>query len=133
MQQKWITVSEYANLMGISVPTVYRHIKAGKLQSEEMDNTLHVIINEEQLKNRAEDGDNHRLTDENQWLREKVNELTQQVTDLTRQLDESSKRHDTIVMQLTQQLDRSQLQLEDMRKRRSVWQRIKGVLVPEAG
>jgi predicted site-specific integrase-resolvase len=97
MTQTKVTVSEYANLMGISIPTVYRHIKAGKLQSEEIDNALHVIIDDEQLKNSDDEGEHHRLTDENQWLREKVDELTHQVTDLTRQLDDSSKRHDTIV------------------------------------
>ena len=133
MQQKKINVSEYASLAGISIPTVYRRIKAGKLQSEEIDNTLHVIINDEHVKNKGEERENQRLTDDNRWLREQVNELTSQVTQLTQQLDESSKRHDTIVMQLTQQLDRSQLQLEDLRMHRSVWQRIKMVFVAEAG
>ena len=38
-------------------------------------------------------------------------------------LGEQSQRHDTIVMQFTQQLYRAQLQIEDLRQKRSWWQR----------
>lgn len=56
-----------------------------------------------------------------------------QLEQLFGDLSEQNKRHDTIVMQLTQQLDRSLLMLEDLRKRRSVWQKIRDVFVAEAG
>lgn len=50
--------------------------------------------------------------------------------ELSKQTDEhseQSKRHDTIVLKMTQQLDRAQLQLEDLQKHPSLWQRLKTV------
>ena len=126
VEKKKITVREYADMTGIGVTTVYRYIKQGKLETEKVDGVSYVVFNENQVEMRVDDSETKRLQDENQWLRE-------QVTSLTRQVEDASKRHDTIVMQLTQQLDRSQLQLEDMRKKRTVWQRIKAVLATDTG
>ena len=50
--------------------------------------------------------------------------------ELSKQRDEQSeqsKRHDTIVLHMTQQLDRAQLQLEDKQNTPSLWQRLKTV------
>ena len=47
----------------------------------------------------------------------------EQIATLQQHLAEQSQRHDTIVLQLTQQLDRVHLQLEDHQKRRW-WHRI---------
>ena len=46
-------------------------------------------------------------------------------------MSEQSKRDDMIIMQMTQQLARAHLQLEDLRQCRTLWQRIRGVFVPE--
>ena len=46
-----------------------------------------------------------------------------QLVQLQEALSEQSKRHDTIVLQMTQQLDRANLMLEDMRHR-AWWQRL---------
>ena len=48
-----------------------------------------------------------------------------------RAAEDASKRHDTIVLQMTTQLERTQLQLEDMRQRtqHSWWKRL--FFVPE--
>jgi antitoxin component of RelBE/YafQ-DinJ toxin-antitoxin module len=46
-----------------------------------------------------------------------------QLEQVQEDLSEQSKRHDTIVLQMTQQLDRTTLLLEDMR-RRSWWKRL---------
>jgi len=61
-----------------------------------------------------------------------IDKLTDELREMRISASETSKRHDTIVMQLTQQLDRSQLQLEDLRQRRTVWQRLKAVFVAES-
>ncbi|MDE0042087.1 MAG: hypothetical protein OXT74_08625, partial [Candidatus Poribacteria bacterium] len=48
--------------------------------------------------------------------------------ELSKQRDEhsdQSKRHDTIVLHMTQQLDRAHLQLEDIQKHPTFWQRLK--------
>jgi antitoxin component of RelBE/YafQ-DinJ toxin-antitoxin module len=42
------------------------------------------------------------------------------------QLGEQSKRHDTIVLQMTQQLDRANLQLEDLRQKQGWFKRLFG-------
>jgi len=82
------------------------------------------------------DGDSGGATlhkqNEHLHLRQQSDALMRQNEQLTQDLSEQSKRHDTIVMRMTQQLDRAHLQIEDLRKRRSVWQRIKAVFVPEA-
>ena len=46
-----------------------------------------------------------------------------QIASLQADLSEQSKRHDTIVLHMTQQLERVQLQLEDMRSR-GWWRRM---------
>ena len=51
-------------------------------------------------------------------------------SELSEQRDEhseQSKRHDTIVLKMTQQLDRAHLQLEDKQNTPSLWQRLKTV------
>ena len=50
MKQK-LKVYDYATTMRISVPTVYRRIKAGKLETEEIDGVTYVLVDEEQLNN----------------------------------------------------------------------------------
>ena len=45
-------------------------------------------------------------------------------------MDETRTRSDTIIMQLSQQIDRQQLQLEDIRRNRSISARIRDVFVP---
>lgn len=73
-------------------------------------------------------------------LEKQLDVKDQQIADLSRQLEDGSRRHeqtqrgseeaakrsDMLLAQMTQQLDRSQLQLEDMRRRRSWWQRLAG-------
>ena len=44
--------------------------------------------------------------------------------------NEARTRSDTIIMQLSQQIDRQQLQLEDMRRNRSILARIREVFIP---
>ena len=51
--------------------------------------------------------------------------------DQIKQTSEARSRSDMIIMQLTQQLDRANLQLEDMRERKTVWRRLKAVFVAE--
>ncbi len=85
---------------------------------------------------RSADGLAFELTEKERLVVEQIRQidkLTDELREMRRSADETSKRHDTIVMQLTQQLDRSQLMLEDLRKRRSVWQKIREVFVAETG
>ena len=46
--------------------------------------------------------------------------------------DDERKRTDTIIMQLTQQLERTQMQLEDLRETKTLWQRVRSVFIPNS-
>ena len=57
---------------------------------------------------------------------DQIRQLTQELFDARQSTDEASRRHDTIVLQMTQQLNQAQMQLEDLRHRPSWWQRLFG-------
>ena len=46
--------------------------------------------------------------------------------------DDERKRTDTIIMQLTQQLGLTQMQLEDLRETKTLWQRVRSVFIPRS-
>lgn len=138
MKQR-IKVYDYATRMGIGVSTVYRHIKAGKLETETIDGVLYVLADEEdlnaietpldaiaELKERIE-----QQQTEIEYLRKELTEARQITKQMQEDAASSQQRSDTIIMQLTRQLEKQTLMLEDMRNR-SLWHRIKTVFVPSA-
>lgn len=71
-------------------------------------------------------------------LQSRVSELQQMLaesdarfTSLQQDASESRTRSDTIILQLTRQLERSQLQLEDNRRHRTLWERLRHLFVPD--
>jgi uncharacterized protein YbbC (DUF1343 family) len=134
-----IKVYDYATRMGIGVSTVYRHIKAEKLETEMIDGVLYVLADEEELnaietpfsaiaelKERIE-----QQQTEIEYLRQELTEARQITKQMQEDAASSQQRSDTIIMQLTRQLEKQTLMLEDMRNR-SLWHRIKTVFVPSA-
>lgn len=117
MKQR-LKVYDYATRMRISVSTVYRQIKAGKLESETIDDVLYVLVDEEQLNSIEEQDD---IATE---LRERIAHQDSEIEYLRNELSEARQRSDTIILQLTKQLENKTVALEDMRNR-SFWQRIK--------
>ncbi len=57
-------------------------------------------------------------------LNEQIRQLTGELSASRRGTEDAGKRSDMIVAQMTQQLDRAALQLEDLRQKRSWWQRV---------
>ena len=57
------------------------------------------------------------------FLSHQLEETHRRHEDSQRATEDAFKRHDTIVLQMTQQLDHARLQLEDMVHRPSFWQR----------
>ena len=107
-----LKVSEYARIMQCDASTVYRKIQQDKLETETIDGVLHVIVNENELQKKAIVSDEQRielLLGENKWLKERIEHLE-------KELSEKDKRHDTIVLTMSQQLEKKELMLEDMRK-----------------
>lgn len=79
------------------------------------------------------------LRQENERLQRRLDDtsnsiraLGQQNDRLLTELTESRLRSDAIIQGLSQQLDRAQLALEDMSKRRTVWQKVKAVFAVES-
>ena len=153
---KKLPVREYATLQNIGVTTVYRHIKAGKLEHEVIDGNTYVVFNDNRTEtngNHTVFNDNHshndtpnkllekqeelvkQLQSENEHLRDQLKAQQTQVSQLTDQITDNNdarKRSDTIIMQLTQQLERTQLQLEDLRETKTWWQRVRAVFIPKS-
>ena len=148
---KNMTVQEYASKIGVATSTVYRRIERGALQALSENGVQMVIVPDDSTdNNNAEQDTNFALQTQH------IDELNRQIERLESQLDamqesrnhadkiiqqmqadlESSKeRSDTIVLQLTQQLDKlteqnqaltqqNQLLLEDLRPKRRFWKRL---------
>lgn len=109
MKQR-IKVSDYANQMQVSLSTIYRQVKVGKLESETIDGVLYVLIDEEQmqiekqsdviieLKERIE-----QQQTEIEYLRNELSEARQIIQQMQQDAAEAQQRSDTILLQLTMQ------------------------------
>ena len=139
---KKLPVREYATLQNIGVTTVYRYIKAGKLEHEVIDGNTYVVFNDNHSHNdtpnkllEKQEELVKQLQSENEHLRDQLKAQQTQVSQLTDQITDNNdarKRSDTIIMQLTQQLERTQMQLEDLRETKTLWQRMKSVFIPNS-
>jgi len=127
---KYVKVSEYAFKEGIHERTVYRRIANNEVASKKINGVLHVKVDEEQKKEPDEDFDKSALLSENSHLKEEVEYLRDQLEKALETIDrmqEDRQRSDTIIMQLTKQLEQQTLLLEDMRDH-SLWKRVKTAL-----
>ena len=123
-----ITVLEYAKRKGVSKQAVQQQINKGKLEAEKIEGQW--FINEEPTVDanlgtgqQAGLGANQQelldqLRSENEYLRNKLDDS-----------DGARVRSDTIIMQLTQQLERTQLQLDSLREPTTLWQRVKAIFL----
>ena len=142
---KWFTLSEASATLNISLSTLRRHINKGKHKTKteqgrrlvkltethsEPHNELH---NETQMKFTETHNEAHVDTSElHKQLNSEIQFLREQNTKLTDEISEARTRSDTIIMQLTQQLERTQMQLEDLRETKTLWQRMKSVFIPNS-
>jgi len=122
-----LTIQEYMRKSGISQATVYRHIKSGKLNTEKVDGTLYLIINDENNDNNENQFDNElveQLRTENEYLRQQLEEAMRTIQRMQDDSESAKQRSDTIILQLTRQFEEQTKQIEDMRHR-SMWSRVK--------
>lgn len=135
----WITVAEASQRLDISERSVRTWITEGKLNArkhgrkwliseesmgsyggeapETTDDTEEISANTEA--DSAHDLEKLRI--ENEYLKAEVEELRKDKQDL----QDSRTRQDTIIMQLSRNAESQQLMLEDMRSRKSFWQRLR--------
>ncbi len=134
-------LEEAAQYLNISERTLRRRIQSGKITANKIKGKWIVDINlddnTEKTATRQQDADLSGQNGTNADLAELVSQLKSENEHLrgTNQqllssMDEARTRSDTIIMQLSQQIDRQQLQLEDMRRNRSIFARIRDVFVP---
>jgi polyhydroxyalkanoate synthesis regulator phasin len=142
---KWFTLSEASATLNISLSTLRRHIDKGKYKTKteqgrrlvkltethsESHNELH---NETQMKFTETHNEAHVDTSElHKQLNSEIQFLREQNIKLTDEISEARTRSDTIIMQLTQQLERTQMQLEDLRETKTLWQRVRSVFIPKS-
>lgn len=116
----FIKVSEYAKQKGITTRTVYRWSQKGVIDVKEINGVLHVKV----------DDDNENSNDIISTLKSEIRHLHKELELLHERLaqaHEDRQRGDTIIMQLTRQLEQQTLLIEDMRNR-SLWLRVKNAL-----
>ena len=113
----WLTITESCDRFDISERTLRRRISEGKVVSKKKGKRRFVLA--ESLAAVSEMAEVKVPLQGSSYLAELVEELKgdkgrlqKQVGDLQAELKESSNRHDTIVLQLTRQLDQSQRLLE---------------------
>ena len=142
---KWFTLSEASATLNISLSTLRRHINKGKYKTkteqgrrlvkltETHSKSHYELHNETQIKSTETHNEAHVDTSElHKQLNSEIQFLREQNTKLTDEISEARTRSDTIIMQLTQQLERTQMQLEDLRETKTLWQRMKSVFIPNS-
>ena len=131
---KWLTIADACQVLSVSERTLRRHMGQGKYETRlEKGRRMVRLIDDDNGQtddNQRSDALVEQLQSEIQHLRDVVsNRDTQIATLLTelaesnKQRDKASQRSDTIVLQLSNQLEGSQNQLADMRKE-SGWSRL---------
>ena len=131
---EYVTIQEYAQIKGVSDRTVYRWIKSGDIIVQEIDGRSHIKVDYDSDDTVDNKSDSENKMSEIQYLKDTIEYLQTQLSQALQTIDkmqEDRQRSDTIIMQLTRQLEQQTLMLEDTRNR-SIWRRIKAVFATEA-
>ena len=144
-----MTVQEYAEKQGVSVRTVYRWIEQDKLKTDRVLDKLVIVsdgndtnsdsniksedcpkedIHENELllhqQIESYEAQMEQLRSENEYLKNKLDQAQETIDNQSLEREKAQERSDTIVLQLTRQLEKQTLMLEDLRNR-TFWTRIK--------
>ena len=134
MNTNTYTIQQYAAYKNVSVNTIRNWIKQEKVNATKKDNQWFITCTDTDT-NTSTNTDTNTSTNDNKNYIELLQEKDKQIEFLKSQLEESNQarqRADTILMQLSQQTDRQQLQIEDMRRNRSIFARIREVFIPSS-
>ena len=136
MNTNTYTIQQYAAYKNVSVNTIRNWIKQKKVNATKKDNQWFITCTNTDTNtdtNTSTNTSTNASTNDNKNYIELLQEKDKQIEFLKSQLEESNQarqRADTILMQLSQQIDRQQLQIEDMRRNRSIFARIREVFIP---
>ena len=122
MTDKWVSLTTACQSLNISESTIRRRIEQGKIESKREDGRRLVLIDSDSL---LIDPDGlmtetalvKQLQSEIECLRQELDRRNKQVENM----EEGRQRQDTIMLQLTRQLEQSQRMLEHHRE--SFWKR----------
>ena len=131
MDTQHLTINEYSQQFKVSPNTIRRHINNKKLEAEKIDGKWLIKVTQE-ITQEINQEVNQKLLDEKDKHIEILNQQTHNLQQLLDDANEARTRSDTIIMQLTQQLERTQLQLEDLRETKTLWQRVRSVFIPNS-
>ena len=138
MNTNTYTIQQYAAYKNVSVNTIRNWIKQKKVNATKKDNQWFITCTDTDTNTSTNTDTNtstNTSTNDNKNYIELLQEKDKQIEFLKSQLEESNQarqRADTILMQLSQQIDRQQLQIEDMRRNRSIFARIREVFIPSS-
>ena len=134
MDTQHLTINEYSQQFKVSPNTIRRHINNKKLEAEKIDGKWLILVTQEINQDVTQTNDivTQKLLDEKDKHIEILNKQTHNLQQLLDDANEARTRSDTIIMQLTQQLERTQLQLEDLRETKTLWQRVRSVFIPKS-
>lgn len=124
MTEKKFTIQEYVTKARISQATVYRHIKIGKLKAEKVNGTLYVIIKDDNSENQYDNELLEQLRKENEYLRQQLEQAMGTIQQMQTDSESAKQRSDTIILQLTRELENQQKLLEYHQE--PFWKRIFG-------
>ena len=139
MDTQHLTINEYSQQFKVSPNTIRRHINNKKLEAEKIDGKWLIKVTQEitqevtqEVTQEITQEITQKLLDEKDKHIEILNKQTHNLQQLLDDANEARTRSDTIIMQLTQQLERTQLQLEDLRETKTLWQRVRSVFIPKS-
>ena len=135
MDTQHLTINEYSQQFKVSPNTIRRHINNKKLEAEKIDGKWLIKITQEvnqEVNQEITQKVNQKLLDEKDKHIEILNNQTHNLQQLLDDANEARTRSDTIIMQLTQQLEHTQLQLEYLRETKTLWQRVRSVFIPNS-
>ena len=119
-----MTLSEASRYFGKSETTIRRWIKQGKLTARVKDRKYEIEISESPHIQKSTESSAEAVA---RHLTSQMDRQAEEIAFLRNALSEQAKRHDAIVLQLTQQLSHAHLQLE-AKAHQKLWQRVKSVL-----
>lgn len=131
MSEEWLTIPEVADRLNVTERTVRRYISNGRFQTK-MDGKRKLIFIDDSMTDVSDDINENNYDNDIDTViemqREEINRLHKLLEDALEDARQAKERSDTIVLQLTQQVEQltgqNQLLLEDLRPKRRWYHRL---------